>query len=61
MGASAEQGAREAPWARAHFIDALPFEGAGDAGDAIEQLLIEQEVLAQRLGRRKAMPRDHLA
>jgi hypothetical protein len=49
--AGAQQGAGQPAGAGADLQHlACPAELAGDGGDAIEQLLVEQEVLAQRLG-----------
>jgi hypothetical protein len=39
----------------------FPVQIAGQRGDAIEQLLVEQEVLPQRLGGLKPVARDDIA
>ena len=58
--AGAKQRAGEASGTRSDFVDALPRKVARNAGDAVEQLLVEEEVLAERLGRAEAVARDHL-
>jgi len=46
---------------RADLIDALAGQIAGDGRDARQQLPIQDEVLAKRLARAEAMPRDDFA
>src|SRR5205085_5113083 len=60
FGAGAEQGAGEAAGAGADFVDALPREIAGNPGDAVEQLLVEEEILAERLGGGEPVAGDDL-
>src|SRR3546814_6557049 len=39
----------------------LAFQRAGNGGDAVQQLLVQQEILAQRLARLQSMGGDHLS
>lgn len=55
------QSAGEAARPRSHFVNPLSFERTGDAGDPVEQLLVKQEVLAERLGGIKSVPLDDFA
>ena len=61
LGAGAEQGAGQPAGARADLVDALAVERPGHSRDPVEQLLVEQEILAERLRRAEAVARDHLA
>ena len=61
LGAGAEQGSGQAARAGADLIDALALERARHARDPVEQLLVEDEILAQRLRRAEAVARDHFA
>ncbi len=56
-----EQRAGQPAGAGADFIDGRAVQIAGNAGDTVEQLAVEQEILPERLAGAQAMPRDHLA
>ena len=55
-----QQGARKPSRTRTHFVDPLPLETSSDRGDARKQLPVEEEILAERLARAEAVPRDDL-
>src|SRR6185436_4526352 len=55
-----KQGPCQAAGAGPHLIDCLAMERPWNARDAIEQLAVEQEILAERLGSAKAMAIDHI-
>ena len=57
----AQQGAGQTARAGADFEHLPARQIAGDRGDAVEQLLVEQEVLPQRLGCAEAVTRDDVA
>ena len=60
--AGSQQRAGQAAGAGADLIDAsAPSSVPGIARDPVEQLLVEQEILAERLARAEPVPRDHLA
>ena len=56
-----DQRAGQATGAGADFIDRLPFKAARHSGNAVEQLAVEQEVLAERLARGQPVTRDDIA
>ena len=56
-----KQRAREAARTRAHFDDGNALERSAGARDPAGEIEIEQEILAERLARRQAVPADHLA
>ena len=56
-----EQRVGQSARAGADFIDRRPAEWPGNCGDAREQLPVENEILAERLGRLQPVPRDDLA
>ena len=60
-GAGAQQGARQPAGTRTHLEHLLPGKIAGHRGDPVEQLLVEQEVLPQRLGSAEAVAGDDFA
>ena len=57
----AQQRAGQAAGSGADFQHVLALQPARNGGDAIEQLFVEQEVLAQRLGGDQPVPVDHIA
>ena len=59
--ACAQDGAGQAAGAGADLEGGLAIQGAGNGGDPVEQLFVEQEILAQRLAGSEAMARDHVA
>ena len=59
FGASLEKSACQAAGAWADFINGLSRQIAGDSRDPVQQLAIEQEVLAERLARREPVARDN--
>ncbi len=59
--AGIEQGAGQAAGAGADFVDGVAVADPRNGGDARQQLAIEDEVLAQRLGRRQAVAGDDVA
>ena len=61
LGAGAEQGAGQPAGAGPDLVDALALERARDARDPVEQLLVEEEILAERLRGAEPVARDHLA
>ena len=60
-GAGAQQGARQPAGTGAHLEHRLARKVAGHRGDPVEQLLVEQEVLPQRLRCAETMAGDHFA
>jgi hypothetical protein len=56
-----KQGAGQAARAGADLIDRSSVERAGNRGDARQQLAIEDEVLAERLGCLQPVTGDHVA
>ena len=61
FGTGAQQGAGEAARARSDFEHFPARQISGDGGDPVEQLFVEQEVLAQRLARAEAVTGNHLS
>lgn len=57
----AKQRSGKSTWSWADFEHLLALQLAGKLGDSIEQLLIEKEILAQRLGRLQAVAGDDFA
>ena len=55
-----QQRAGQAARPRTHFIDALAVEWPRHPRDAAEQLAVEQEILAERLGCAETVTGDHL-
>ena len=56
-----KQRSRETARTRSHFDDGNALERSRRARDPAGEIEIEQEVLAERLARRQAVPADHLA
>ena len=61
LGPRAQQGPGQAAGAGANFKHVLAVQFAGQPGDAAEQLLVEQEVLPQRLAGGQTVARNNLA
>ena len=61
LGAGVEQRAGQAARAGADFIDGCAVERSRDGGDARQQLAVEDEILAERLGRLQAVAGDDVA
>ena len=61
VGAGIEQRAGQPAGSGADFVDALRREIAGNRRDPGQQLAVEDEILAERLARAEAVPRDDLA
>ena len=59
FGTSLEKRTCQAAGAGADFIDGLSRQIAGDSRDPVQQLAIEQKVLAERLARREPVARDN--
>ena len=59
--ACAQDGTGQAAGAWADLEGGLAIQGAGNGGYPVEQLFVEQEILAQRLAGGEAMAGDHIA
>ena len=59
--ARAQDRAGQAAGAGTNLEGGLVFQGAGDGGDAVQQLLVQQEILAQRLARLKPVGGDDVS
>ena len=56
-----QDGAGKAAWARTDFEGRLVLQIARDGGNTVQQLLIQQEVLPQRLAGLQTVRSDYLA